>query len=108
MAYAKSVALEKWFGPRAESIARIAKAHIDLGEVEGPGRPLELGRPLAMRTSFAVVAEFQGFVRDLYDLSCEHLVTVAAPPDGLVAMLTTAMTREITELRRQGFSDTVT
>ena len=40
-----------------------------------------------------MVAEFQSFIRDLYDLAVEHLVTVAAPPPGLVALLTTAMTR---------------
>jgi hypothetical protein len=87
------MALEMWFGPRAASIDRIAQAHVYLGEVEGPGRPLELGRPLAHAYVIRIVAEFQSFARDLYDLGCEHLVTVANPPRGLVAMLTTAMTR---------------
>lgn len=93
MAYTKSVALNAWFGPRTASIERIAEAHASMGEVEGPGRPLELGRPLAHAYIIRVVAEFQAFARDLYDLGAEHLVTIAAPPEGLVAPLTTAITR---------------
>lgn len=86
VAYAKSVALKAWLGPRTHSIARIAEAHAQLGEVEGPGRPLELGRPLAHAYVIRVVAEFQAFTRDLYDLGAEHLVTVADPPEALVAV----------------------
>lgn len=63
------------------------------GEVEGPGRPLEIGRPLAHAYIMRLVAEFQGFVRDLYDLAAEHLVNAADPPEGLVAVLTDAITR---------------
>lgn len=93
MAYAKSAALEAWFGLRTDSIARIAEAHARLGEVEGPGRPLELGRPLAHAYVIRLVAEFQAFTRDLYDLGAEHLVTVADPPEALVAVLTAGLTR---------------
>lgn len=93
MAYAKSAALQAWFGPRTHSIARIAEAHAHLGEVEGPGRPLELGRPLAHAYIIRVVAEFQAFTRDLYDLAAEHLVSVADPPKALVAVLTAGLTR---------------
>jgi hypothetical protein len=93
VAYQNSVALRSWLGDRAESITRVADAHAAMGEVEGPGRPLELGRPLAHAYIIRLVAEFQGFVRDLYDLAAEHLVTSAEPPDGLVTILTTAITR---------------
>ena len=93
MAYRRSVALDSWLGTRTASIGVLAQAHAAIGEVEGPGRPLELGRPLAHAYLIRIVAEFQAFVRDLYDLAAEHLVTKAAPPAGLVAVLTTAITR---------------
>lgn len=92
MTYSKSFALEQWLTTRRASIDRIDKAHSDLGEVEGPGRPLELGKPLAHSYIIRVVAEFQAFTRDLYDLAAEHLITVAEPPAGLVAILTSAVT----------------
>ena len=50
-----------------------------MGEVEGPGRPLEIGRPVGHAYILRVVAEFQGFVRDLHDLAAERLVDLAVP-----------------------------
>lgn len=93
MAYRNSVALQRWLSERATSIERLARAHAAMGEVEGPGTPRELGRPLAHAYIIRMVAEFQGFARDLYDLAAEHLVTVAAPPEDLVSLLTTAIKR---------------
>lgn len=93
MAYSSSIALQAWLTSRRASIDRIAEAHVLMGEVDGPGRPLELGRPLAHSYILRMVAEFQGFTRDLYDLSAEHIVTVAAPPEGMNALLTAAITR---------------
>jgi len=93
MGYSKSLALESWLTSRRKSIARIAEAHVAMGEVDGPGRPLELGRPLAHSYILRLVAEFQGFTRDLHDLSAEHIVSVAAPPPELNALLTAAITR---------------
>jgi len=93
MSYSPSVALRTWRRSRRQSIDRLAQAHADMGEVEGPGRPLEIGRPLAHAYIMRLLAEFQAFVRDLYDLAAEHLVNVADPPEGLVAVLTGAITR---------------
>ena len=93
MPYATSVALKSWLQDRPESIQRIAEAHAAIGEVDGPGRPLEIGRPLAHSYIMRMVAEFQGFTRDLHDLAAEHLVTVANPPLGINPLLTTAITR---------------
>ena len=87
------MALERWLTERGASIERLARAHAAMGEVEGPGRPLELGRPLAHAYIIRVVAEFQGFARDVYDLAVEHLVKVAAPREDLVILLTTAIKR---------------
>jgi hypothetical protein len=93
MAYSRSLAVSAWRTWRRDSISLLAQAHAYLGEVGGPGRPLEIGRPIGHAYIMRLVAEFQGFVRDLYDLGAEHLVTAAAPPPGLVAVLTTAITR---------------
>jgi hypothetical protein len=93
MAYSPSIALQTWRGPRRQSIDRLAQAHADMGEVEGPGRPLEIGRSLAHAYIMRLLAEFQAFVRDVYDLAAEHLVNVADPPEGLVVVLTSAITR---------------
>jgi hypothetical protein len=93
VAYATSIALRVWLNERRESIDRLAEAHAAMGEIEGPGRPLELGRPIAHAYIIRLLAEFQGFIRDLHDLSAEHLVTVANPPSNLVAVLTAAITR---------------
>lgn len=92
MTYCRSFALEQWLTVRRASINRIDTAHSALGEVDGPGRPLELGKPLAHSYIIRVVAEFQAFTRDLHDLAAEHLVTVSDPPDGLVTILTAAIT----------------
>ena len=93
MSYSRSIALGGWLGDRQTSIARIAQAHANIGEVDGPGRPLEIGRPLAHAYIMRMIAEFQGFARDLFDLAAEHLVTVADPPPQMNALLTAAIIR---------------
>jgi hypothetical protein len=50
-----------------------------MGEVDGPGRPLEIGRPLGHAYILRVVAEFQAFVRDLHDLAAERVIDLANP-----------------------------
>lgn len=92
MAYSTSLALNRWLSVRRDSIDQIARAHAEFGGVDGLGRPLQLGKPLAHSYIIRVVAEFQAFTRDLHDLAAEHLVSVADPPDGLAAMLTAAVT----------------
>jgi hypothetical protein len=68
--YSRSFPLSRWLGGRREAIEALAQAHAHLGEVDGPGRPLEIGRPVAHAYVLRVVAEFQAFARDLHD--CRH------------------------------------
>lgn len=79
MAYVRSIPLQSWIGVRREAIDTLAAAHGAMGEVDGPGRPRELGRPVAHAYVLRVVAEFQAFVRDLHDLAAERMVDLAAP-----------------------------
>lgn len=72
VAYSMSFPLGRWFGARREAISTLARAHAYLGEVDGPGRPREIGRPVAHAYVLRVVAEFQGFARDLHDLTAER------------------------------------
>lgn len=74
MAYSSSFPLTRWHGPRRSAIGTLATAHAATGEVDGPGRPLEIGRPIAHAYVLRVVAEFQAFTRDLHDLASEMLV----------------------------------
>jgi hypothetical protein len=93
MPYARSYALVRWLTDRQEAINTLAAAHAELGEVEGPGRPLEIGRPIAHAYLLRVVAEFQAFVRDLHDLGAEKLVElsgVTAPGQALLITSATA------------------
>jgi hypothetical protein len=79
MAYARSIPLNKWLQARREAINTLAAAHAAMGEVDGPGRPLEIGRPVGHAYVLRVVAEFQAFVRDLHDLAAERLIDLAEP-----------------------------
>lgn len=63
-----------------------------MGEVDGRGRPLEIGRPVGHAYVLRVVAEFQAFVRDLHDLAAERLVDLAEPHPEYRALLTSAAT----------------
>lgn len=63
-----------------------------MGEVEGRGRPLEIGRPVAHAYVLRVVAEFQAFTRDLHDLAAEKTVELSAARPKHRPLLTSAAT----------------
>lgn len=88
--YSASFPLTKWTGSRREAIDTLARAHAAMGEVEGPGRPLEIGRPVAHAYVLRVVAEFQGFARDLLDLGTEKIVELSGVRPQFRPLVTTA------------------
>jgi hypothetical protein len=90
--YSRSFPLVRWLGPRRESITALAEAHAQFGNVGGPGRPLEIGRPVAHAYVLRVVAEFQAFVRDLHDLGAGRMVVLSNADVASQAMLITAAT----------------
>jgi hypothetical protein len=90
--YSRSFPLGRWLGPRREAIAALGQAHAQLGEVDGPGRPLEIGRPVAHAYVLRVVAEFQAFARDLHDLAAESMVLMSGADATSQAMLIAAAT----------------
>lgn len=92
MGYHESFPLERWHGARREAIDTLAAAHVAMGEVEGPGRPLEIGRPIAHAYVLRVVAEFQAFSRDLHDLAAEKTVELSGAMPEHRPLLTTATT----------------
>lgn len=92
MAYRESFPLERWFQERRTAIELLARAHRDIGDVGGPGRPPELGRPLAHAYILRVMAEFQGFARDLHGLAANQLVAMSQVPTQHRAELVTAVT----------------
>ena len=92
MPYKKSFALEEWLGPRRQAIDTLAQAHAELLHIEGPGRPSELGRPVAHGYVLRVVSEFQAFVRDLHDLAAERLVEMSQVKVQYRPMMTAATT----------------
>jgi hypothetical protein len=90
VAYRRSVPLERWLGDRRAAINTLAAAHASMGEVDGPGRPLEIGRPLGHAYILRTVAEFQGFVRDVHDLAVQRLVELAGVDTKYVTVITEA------------------
>lgn len=92
MPYSRSFPLHRWLGLRRESISALAQAHAQFGNVGGPGRPLEIGRPVAHAYVLRVVAEFQAFVRDLHDLGAGSMVALSNADATSQAMLITAAT----------------
>lgn len=92
MPYSKSFPLQLWLGPRRDSIQALAQAHAQLGNASGPGRSLEIGRPLAHACILRVVAEFQAFVRDLHDLGAARLVALSNADPAWQVMLIAAAT----------------
>ena len=92
MPYCKSFPLLRWLGPRRASISALAQAHAQFGNIGGPGRPLEIGRPVAHAYVLRVVAEFQAFVRDLHDLGAGSMVALSDADVATQAMLITAAT----------------
>lgn len=92
VAYTASIPRVKWQGPRRKAINTLEAAHATMGEVDGPGRPLEIGRPVAHAYVLRVVAEFQAFARDLHDLAVEKIVELSGTEPQHQGMLTTAVT----------------
>jgi hypothetical protein len=46
VSYRRSQPLERWLVERRAAIDTLASAHAAMGEIDGPGRPLEIGRPM--------------------------------------------------------------
>lgn len=92
MTYRRSIPLLEWQNQREQSIATLAAAHASMGEVDGPGRPLEIGRPVGHAYILRLVAEFQAFVRDLHDFGAERLVELSEPKADYRPLLVAAAT----------------
>lgn len=92
MAYSPSIPLATWSGRRRDAINTLATAHALVGEVDGRGRPLAIGRPVGNAYVLRVVAEFQAFVRDLHDLAAQRLVALAQPQPAYAPLLIEAVT----------------
>jgi hypothetical protein len=117
MPYTRSFPLARWLDSRRKTIAILAQVHSQFREAEGPGRPLEIGRPVGHAYVLRVIAEFQGYARDLHDLAAETMVGLSGADDVARAMLIRGITegRMIDrgnadlhdELRRRGVADTV-
>jgi hypothetical protein len=90
--YSRSFPLDRWLGSRREAISALAQAHAQFGEIGGPGRPLEIGRPVAHAYVLRVVAEFQAFVRDLHDLGAEMTVRMSGAAASAQPLLIAAAT----------------
>lgn len=84
--------LERWRTDRRAAVDTLAEAHAAMGEVDGPGRPLEIGRPIGHAYILRVVAEFQGFVRDVHDLAVQRLVELSGVDTKYVLVMTEAAT----------------
>jgi hypothetical protein len=91
--YSQSIPLKAWRTTRRADINTLAAAHTAIGEVDGPGRPRSIGRPVGHAYVLRVVAEFQGFVRDLHDLAAQRLVEFAEPKTPFIPLLSEAATR---------------
>jgi hypothetical protein len=95
--YRRSPALVEWFGPRRMNIEELVRAHAAIGNVgpgAGPGRPPlrgteQLNEALVLR----LMTEFQGFVRDLLDLTTIKIVRSSGCTPAYQAQIITAMTR---------------
>ena len=88
MSYSHSYALHNWLGPRREAISALLRAHAWITQVDGADRSLEAGRPVAHAYILRVVAEFQGYARELHDLAIDAVVTLAGADGVLRAVLT--------------------
>jgi hypothetical protein len=94
VAYTQSVPLRAWLSDRRTAVDTLERAHREMGEVDGPGRPREIGRPVGHAYILRVVAEFQAFTRDLHDLAVARMVDLAGVDPRYAAVLTEAATAE--------------
>jgi hypothetical protein len=73
-----STALHNWFGVRADGLDELVSMH-EKATGTAPGRrygTTEFNRTLVT----ALVAQFQGFARDLHDTAVEEFVATIEPP----------------------------
>ncbi len=87
MSYRRSLPLERWLGPRREVIDTLATGHAAVGGLKGPGRPLDVSKPLAHAYVIVALAQFQGFIRDLHDLAVEEVVSGSGATAAYVPLL---------------------
>ena len=71
----------------------LATAHATIGAVTGLGRPRDLSKPLAHAYITGMVGEFQGFARDLNNLTVQRLIDASAADPRFVSVLTEGLTR---------------
>jgi hypothetical protein len=74
MPYRTSPPLARWLDARRRAIDALAAVHAVVGAER------EAARPVAQAYVLRVVAEFQGFARELHDLGADKLVLMADPP----------------------------
>jgi hypothetical protein len=95
--YRRSPALAEWRGPRRANIEELIRAHATVGNVgpgAGPGRPPKVGtEQLNEALVLRLMAEFQGFVRDLLDLATIKVVRGSGCGPAYQAQIIAAMTR---------------
>jgi hypothetical protein len=87
MPYRGSAPLVAWRRPRRWAIAALEQASDVMEETDGPGQPIAHAYVLRL------VAEFQGFVRDLHDLAIERMVDLAVPDVQYRPLMVNAATR---------------
>lgn len=92
MPYRRSDPLRRWREQRADVLVVLSTAHALKGQVMGPGRPLSESKPLAHAYVISVLSEFQGFVRDLHDLSVQSLIKNSRALPSLSLLLTEGLT----------------
>jgi hypothetical protein len=73
MPYRTSPPLARWLAARRRTLDALAAVHAFARR--------EAARAVAQAYVLRVVAEFQGFARELHDLGADKLVTMAEPPD---------------------------
>lgn len=88
MPYVTSEPLRRWLGPRREAIDKVAEGHARVGDLTGPGRPLDASKPLAHAYALVIVSQFQGFIRDMHDLAVERLLSASGATANFLPLLT--------------------
>lgn len=98
LTYTRSPALVEWFGSRRANVDELRRAHAAVGNVgpgAGPGRPPKAGtEQINEALVLRVTTEFQGFVRDLLDLTAIKIVRGSGCTPPFQAQLITMSTRD--------------
>ena len=94
MPYKRSLPLKHWLDARRKVIDTLASGHAHVGGIAsgGPGRPLDESKPLAHAYLIVAVGQFQGFARDLHDLTITRLIDASGASGGFKSILTDGMT----------------